>query len=168
MIIHPLLIIWRVVIGSLGMYNLHSMKLSAVENPLLDDLKMQIMCQSVKLDPKLSYIIKDVSSFSPPDFHWNGSSTSTFEGSKFSGVSSFVRRRLTWLLLRRKLGIRGKIRSFSWQNPIANWRIYHLFHEHLPFFSWTSTVFSWTSTVFFPWKVSCFFERWCHVSNLKE
>ena len=46
-------------IGSLGMYNLHSMKLSAVENPLLDDLKMQIMCQSVKLDPKLSYIIKD-------------------------------------------------------------------------------------------------------------
>ena len=52
------IILWRSVIGSLGMYNLHSMKLSAVGNPLLDDLKVQIKFR-VKLDPKLSYIIKD-------------------------------------------------------------------------------------------------------------
>ena len=96
-------------------------------------------------------------------FRWKDPA-STFDKSKFSGVDSFVSRRLgivgqlgSWEI-RGIPEIHGKIQLKTGESPMCFMQIYC--------FSWKSDSFSWTSTMF-PMKSFMFFE-WCHVSNLKE
>ena len=163
MIIHPLLIIWRAVIGSIPIGYIYLSLYIYVQS--LNNWVVLHPLYNPQTNPGFNLMVTQfflhrISIETDP-------ATSTFEGSKFSGVESFVRRRLTWLLLRRKLGSRVFPEIFMAKNRCKL--------ENLPFVSWTSTVFFMNIYRFFmniyrffPWKVSCFFERWCHVSNLKE